>query len=428
MPRTSRREFIQNTALAASALSLTGTQVLGANEKINVGVVGLRNRGPQVADAMLANGQFNIAAICDVDRDFLDKRTAELKEKQGKGPKVYGDVRKLLEDKDIDVVVNATPDHWHCLVALMALDAGKHVYQEKPASYNIEEGKLMVAAQERHPNLVVAMGTQQRSGEHFKDVKQFIDEGGLGRIAFARAVQIHMRHLVPSIPNSEPPKNLNYDLWLGPAAFEPYNQERVHYNWHFMKNTGTGDAGNWGAHWLDLLVWYLDLGFPKTASGQGLKVVDDAKEWPDTQTTLYEYPDLTVVWEQRLWSKFGAGGGTTNGCLINGEKGSIMVNRGGWSFHPNDDKAEGQEHGGSDMMTPHIQNFVACIREGAQPAASIQQGCLSATLCHLANITTVTNSRVEFDAEKQVVIGSPEAESMMGRDEYRGEWNPRRLA
>lgn len=417
-----RRQFTNNVLAAGAAATLTplirARGETSANERIRVGVFGCRNRGWQVALELNNIGRFEPVVFCDPD-EAMYKVGCEKAAALPKTPKYEQDFRRVLDDKSIDAVVVATPDHWHALLTVMALEAGKHVYLEKPASYNIWDGKAMVAAQKKHPKLTVCVGTQQRSGQHFKDIKQFIDEGNLGKVTFARAWLSGGRHLVGKIPNSEPPKGFNYDLWVGPAAFEPYNEQRVHYNWHFMKNFGTGDAGNWGAHYLDIIRWYADLDCPTSACGFGGQYVNhDAKEWPDTQTTMFQFPELTVVWEMRHWTNYGVNGrNKTTGAEIRGTKGTIFVDRGGWEFYPPGEK-EVVKHGGSAMGGPHAINFAECIAGRAKPAASIEEGHKTAILCHLANISTMFNRQLNFDPKTQSIVGDQEA-AKWERREYR---------
>ncbi len=425
--RITRRQFTAG-ALAAGAMAAATPSTWakqGANEKIRTAVIGCRNRGWKVAWSFHNHGSFEVAAIADCDEAMFDHAMKELEKNLPdnplpKKPKFLQDFRKVLDDKSIDAVAIVTPDHWHALMTVMALEAGKHVYLEKPASYNIADGKAMVAAQKKHPNLTVCVGTQQRSGQHFKDARQFIKEGGLGDIAFARAWLSAGRHQVKKIPNSEPPKSMDYKMWIGPAAWEPYNEQRVHYNWHFMKNFGTGDAGNWGAHYLDIIRWYMDLDVPTSAcSFGGQYVVDDAKEWPDTQTALYKFDELTVVWELRHWTPTGING-RASGAEIRGNKGTMIIDRGGWEFHPQGDK-EVVKHGGSAMGAPHTKNFADCVKGNAKPAACIEEGHKTAIMCHLANISSLYDRQLNFDPKTQSIKDDPEAAAWEKR-EYRDPW------
>jgi len=285
--------------------------------------------------------------------------------------------------------------------------------------FNIDDGKAKVAAQKRHPELTVAMGTQQRSGRHFKDAKAFIDAGKLGKIAFARAWLSGGRHLVKAVPDSDPPASLDYNLWVGPATYRPYNEEKLHYNWHFMRDYGTNDAGNWGAHYLDIVRWFADLDLPRAVSGFGGKyVVNDEKEWFDTQTAMFRYPGLTVVWEMRHWTATGVNDRGT-GAELRGDKGSIVIDRGGWTFYPKE--GDPVKHGPSPLDEPHVANFADCIAGNAKPSAGIVDGHKTAVLCHLANISTLFSRQLEFDPASQTIKNDPQASALCGR-EYRSPW------
>ncbi|MBN2311757.1 MAG: Gfo/Idh/MocA family oxidoreductase [Candidatus Hydrogenedentes bacterium] len=432
MGRVTRRGFLCNAAAGlgtAAGIGATGVAAAagrgrastsdGPSDRVNVGVIGCRNRGSAVAKAMLESGEFSVAMLCDCDsfgrmagqstvRKFAYERHPE--------PEVVADFRQVLDSAAVDAVVVATPDHWHALLCSLALDAGKHVYLEKPASYNIEDGKAMVAAQGRHPDLTVLVGTQQRSGRHFEEAREFVRAGGLGTVGFCRASQVNVCDEVPVVADADPPPGLDYEMWVGPGPMRPYNARRVHYNWRYMRDYGTGDLGNWGAHWLDIVLWYLDLGYPTAVSAAGGQfVVHDAKEWPDTQTVLCEYPGLTVLWEQRLWAR-GAG---TAPCELHGEKGTLQISRGKWVFRPRE--GEPEEHEGSEMDEAHVRHFAACVRGDARPVAGIEDGHKTAVLCHLGNISTVVGRKVAFDGENQTIVGDAEAQALEGRA-YREPW------
>jgi len=415
-----RRRFTRNM-LTAGAFAVTAPGLRASdspNENLRVAVIGCRNRGWQNALAFHLYGPFEIATLCDCDTTMYDRAMKELEKTLPTKPKFEQDFRKVLDDKSIDVIANSTPDHWHALITVMALEAGKHVYLEKPASFNIDDGKAMVAAQERHPKLVVAMGTQQRSGQHFKDAKAFIDDGGLGKIAFARAWMSGNRHLVNKVSDSKPPASLDYEMWVGPAPYRPYNEEKLHYNWHFMRDYGTNDAGNWGAHYLDIVRWYADLDAPTAAAGTGGKyIVQDEKEWFDTQITTFQFPKMTVVWEMRHWTTGVNGRGT--GAEIRGGKGTMIVDRDGWTFYPREGKPV--KHPGSKMDEPHVRNFAEAIKGHAKPAAEIVEGHKTAIMCHLANISTLFNRQIAFDPKTQTIKNDTEAQAMKGR-EYRKPW------
>jgi len=408
--------------LSAGALAMAPKPVTAkssANERINTAVIGLRTRGKQLAGAFHGSRRFNIVTLCDCDSAMQNMAMKSLEKALPVRPKLIKDFRRILDDKNVDAVAVATPDHWHAIMTLMALEAGKHVYLEKPASYNIEEGKAMMAAQHKYPKQVIAVGPQQRSGPHFHEAKKLLDSGVLGKIGFARAWILHRRPFLPKVPDTDPPTSLDYDLWLGPAPHKPYNEQRVHYNWHFMRDTGTGEIGNWGGHWIDVVRWFLNLDLPHAVSAHGGQfVTKDIKEWPDTQTVIYEYPELTVLWEQRLWTRFGVNG-WTNGVEIVGEKGIMQINRSGWIVHRQLGKPE--RHQRSDLMSHHVKNFADSVAGTAQPACNIDEGCKTAAHAHLGNIATMLQRRIEFDPVKQEILNDVEAAEFLHRG-YRAPW------
>ena len=411
----SRRSFLASAAALAAS-----TQVrAAANDRVRIAIIGLHNRGPQVAESMIKSGQFDVTTLCDCDTSMFDEGMKALGALLPTKPKFESDFRKVYDDKDIDAVVIATPDHSHAFLMTHALAAGKHVYLEKPASFNIRDGQYMVEAQKKHPDRVVLVGTQQRSGPHFHEAKQFIDGGGLGKIAFARAWISHRRDLVPKVPDSAPPATLNYDMWQGPAPEKPFNVNRVHYNWRFMRDYGMGEMGNWGAHWIDTVRWLADLDLPTAAAGAGgTFVTQDAKEWPDTQTVIYQYPNLTLLWELRLWTKYGvnAMGG---GAEIGGDKGTLIIDRKGWKVFPADGKPE--QHEGSELEIAHAKNFAESIQGKAKPAIDIVEGHKTATVCHLGNISVTLNRRIVFDTQTETFPNDDEANALAAR-EYRAPW------
>jgi len=411
-----RRTFLASAAAASSLLSARAT---AANERIGFAVIGCRNRGHQVGNAFLRTGAFELRTVCDCDTAMLDRGLEELPKDTARSAQRETDFRRVLDNPDIDAVIVATPDHWHAAMTIMALEAGKHVYVEKPASYNIGDGRRMVAASAAHPDRVVQVGTQQRSGRHFMEAKQFIEEGGLGRIGFCRTWIAHTRNPIAKIPDSTPPPHLDYEMWVGPAPMHPYNENRTHYNWHWVRDWGTGEMGNWGAHWLDVARWLLGVDLPSAAYAHGGQfLVKDIKEWPDTQTVVYEYPELTLVWEQRLWVDYQIHG-MRNGVEIAGDKATLLINRSGWTVHPRG--GEPENHRASELERAHAQSFADAIREGAAPSAPIGEGCKSAALCHLGNIAAVTGDRIVFNPATQTITNTTHAAKQPDHP-YRKPW------
>ena len=303
MGQMNRRTFVKNISGTITAFSIARMGFC-ANEQLQVAVIGMRNQGSNDADSFIKTGRAKIIAACDVDSDILGQKTAAIEKKQQLAPKKFHDFREMLQDKSIDAVIIGTPDHWHAIQAIEACKAGKDVYVEKPCAHNVRECHLIAEAAAKY-NRKVQHGTQQRSGNHFQQAKEIVKSGALGKISFVRTWACLGRESIGKEKPTDPPANLDYDFWLGPAPSVPYQKNRVHYNWRFMWDYGTGDMGNWGVHWLDIALWSLDLGWPKSTSSTGGKYVfDDDKEVADTQLAHYDYDSLSIAWELRMWSKF----------------------------------------------------------------------------------------------------------------------------
>lgn len=422
-----RRQFSRGVlatgAWAAAAVRSSARGSFGANEKIRAAVIGCRTRGPQLAKNIVRTGHLELAALCDCDDEVIADALRRISESVPLPSQLrtVKDFRNVIDDKSIDAVFIAVPDHWHAIITIMALQAGKHVYIEKPASYNINEGKAMAAAQRRYPRQTVLVGTQQRSARHFAEAKQFVDSRALGRIGFARAWITNDKGALPRVPDSDPPASLDYDLWLGPAPYRPYNKYRVHYNWHFMRDTGTGYIANWGAHWLDVVRWFLGVDLPDAVSSHGVKLIDDIKEWPDTHTVLFEYLGLTVLWEQRIWTEY-ALNGKPCGVEFHGDRGAMFIDRRGWTFYPKGTEGQAIFHPGREefMSLRHVEHFADCIRGESKPVSGIDEGHRTAILCHLGNIAATVHRRLEFDAGNQEIKRDPEAAGHMSRPYRKG--------
>ncbi len=413
-----RREFIATSAIAMAGTTLA-KRVNAQSPKIRVGVIGCHRRGSQVAENLVKSGYFTVKTLCDCDEEVLNNVNKELQKDKIEVSVLEKDFRRVLDDKEIEAVVVTTPDHWHALMTVMALDAGKHVYVEKPLSYNIYDGYAVTQAMKKHPKQIVLVGSQQRSGKHFQEAREFLQSGGVGKIGFVRAATIHWREPLPKVPDSDPPKTLDYDMWTGPAPLKPYNKYRHHYNWHFTRDYGTGDTGNWAAHWLDIVRWFMGIDYPNRVVGMGGQfITKDIKEWPDTQTTLLEYPELTVLWELRLWSEYGP----SSLAEFHGSKGTLVITRDDWKVFESGSKKPPRTNPGSDIELPHAINFAKSILGEEKPIVPGDDGHITAVLCHLCNISTFIPRALAFDPQTLSFVNDPEADKWIKRT-YRAPWN-----
>lgn len=416
-----RRYFI-GTAIAGAAMS--GVRAVAANDKANIGMIGVGGRGRSLTGAFARQPDVNVAYLCDVDQTSLE-RANQVLERAGK-PKAQNvsDMRRLFDAKDVDAVVIATPDHWHAPATILACDAGKDVYVEKPGSHNIREGRLMVDAARRN-NRIVQLGTQSRSRPSTIQAIELANSGKIGKVIMAKAWNIQLRDNIGHKEDSEVPDGVDYDLWLGPAPWIPFNENRFHYKWHWHWHFGTGDAGNDGAHQLDIARWALGQNYPKTVSGMGGKFFfDDDQQTPDTMNITFDYGSEALIWEMRIWNPYGMEG-QDNGVALYGTEGSIHIGRWNrrWGYKLFDTGSKLVEHNdANDDGDHHMRNFIECVRSRKLPNADIGIGHLSIMHCHLANIVSRTGRNLHFDQGSETIPGDPAANVHVKRL-YRTHWS-----
>ena len=365
-----RRDFLRTAA--ASAVSLSAISAAGAadkpNDKLQLAFIGVHGRGRDLLHGFTALDDVEVVAVCDPDSASVEE-ALKVTQAQKRKPQVEKDLRRVFEDKDVDAVVVATPDHWHALATVWACQAGKHVYVEKPVSHNLVEGRRMVEAARKHDR-VVQVGTQRRSGAHFQSAAEFVRSGKLGKVPFGQAWIAGDRKSIGRLPDADPPPGVDYDLWLGPAPERRFNPNRFHYKWRWNWDYGTGEIGNNGVHMLDVLRWVIGLDAPtRVTSGGGKLFFDDDQQTPDTQVVAFDFPGTTLAWEHRIWSKTGMEGDAF-GMRIYGEKGTLVFDKDGWHVQDGDaasDKA-------SELERPHKRNFLDCIKDKKRPNADIEEG------------------------------------------------------
>lgn len=436
-----RRNFMKTSGAAGLGVGLWGgvAPIFGKNapnNKIVVAVMGLNGRGSNLTNEITQINGMEIAYICDVDDAAMQKgiEMVVASESQKNKPKGIKDFRKALEDKDVDAIVIAAPDHWHTPATLMALDAGKHVYVEKPCGHNAKEGEMLLEALKKYDK-VVQMGNQQRSAPESIQVVKEIHDGLIGTPYYAKAWYANTRSGIGTGQKAEVPAGLDYELWQGPAPREPYQDNLIHYNWHWFKNWGTGEICNNGTHEIDICRWALGVDYPTLVSSQGGRYhYDDDWEFYDTQITNFDFEDKkTITWEGRSCNGRPVEG-RGRGSAIYGTEGTVIIDRNGYEVYDLENilirevKAESEaatmDTRGGDMMTrTHIDNFRAGIADGAKLNSPIEEGHKSVLLCHLGNIAQEIKRSLTTDPANGHIQDDSEAMGMWGR-EYASGWEP----
>jgi len=441
--KKTRRDFIKKSTLAAAGLT-TGigcstaksyNRIIGANDTIHVGVAGLNSRGNALRNTVNKLANANVHALCDVDSKVLEKRIAQNKESAGNAPKPYVDFRKMIEDKNIDAIVIATPDHSHAPFSIYSLQAGKHVYCEKPCSQNPNEGELLVAAQKKYGKLV-QVGNQQRSGAISQSAMRDIADGVIGKVYEGKAWYANNRGTIGVGKSVPVPDHLNWDLWQGPAPRRAYMDNIVHYNWHWFKHWGTGEICNNGLHEMDICRWALGTETPNTVTSQGGRYhfSDDDWEFYDTQIARFEFEGgKSLTWEGRSCNgrkQYERG----RGVMIYGTDGSILLDRNDYFLYDRGGKEVKHEAekvlsqttnlvGAGGLTDNHMQNFFQGIRVGEVLNSPVAIANYSNHLCHLGNIAQDNGGRIDVDPNTGKVLNNKEAMKVWNR-EYENGWEP----
>jgi predicted dehydrogenase len=397
--------------LGAAGLAIVPASGRAApSERVRIAVIGLRSRGLDHIKLFAAEPEAEVVAICDVDDAMIARAMEKVPTAGGKTPRTEKDFRRLLDNKSIDAVTIATPDHWHGLMTVMGCQAGKDVYVEKPISHNVVEGCRMVEAARKYRRVVQA-GTQRRSAPWVAEAVGRVRDGSIGKVGMARAWIHQVR---PNIGHGQPgpvPPGVDYAMWQGPAPDRPFYPNRFHYNWHWFWNWGTGELGNNGIHAVDMARWGLEVDVPiAVASGGGKFVFDDDQEVPDTQVAAWEFPGACLVWEHRMWSKHPAEG-TGFGVAFYGDKGTLIIGERSWRIEDGDG-SRGKP--GPDGQQLHVKNFLDCVKSRNKPNADIEIGHLSTRLCHLGNIAFRTGKKLTFDPVHES-FPDPDANALLSR-------------
>jgi len=407
---TNRRDFIKNSAMVAAAVGVAPT-ILNAcaspAEKVNVALIGCRSQGFSDLKSFLVKGNnVDCVALCDVDNNVLESKAAEVEKMTGKRPLTYKDFRQVLDNKDVHAVIIGTPDHWHAIQMMMALEAGKHVYVEKPMGHSIEECNAMVAAQAKHPELYCQVGMWQRSSKHWYEASDIVKSGVLGGVHLVKAwIYKGYDTPYPVMPDTEAPEYVDYDMWLGPAPKRPFNLNRFHYNFRWWYDYAGGAMTDWGVHLLDFALHGMDAGMPESISpGGGIFYHEEgAIETPDIQQALYKYPTHMMVWECGLNPGIGPYK-RGHGVAFVGEKGTLVVSRSGYELLPDNSKElkgpyfEGKvQQNYGDGQDEHVKNLLSCIREGGTLNASIEVGAKTTTVAEMGNMAYRAGQILHWD-------------------------------
>ncbi len=428
---TNRRDFLSQTSAALATTALVAEAARGAvrsaNDKLVVGLVGCGGRGTHDAELFKNTPNVEVAYCCDVDEARLAATATKLGVETSKA---VTDMRRILDDRSVDIVVVGTPDHWHSPASILACEAGKHVYVEKPISHNIREGRLLVEASKRN-NVHVQHGTQVRSTPMIAEGVKLLHEGFIGDVLVAKCWNIQKRSSIGRGQDVEPPAGFNYQDWIGPVTMIPYRTNRVHKRWTMWHHFGAGEIGNDGVHDVEYTRWGLGVTtHPNKISAEGGKYFqDDDTEFPDTQQVAFEYSGdgkpgskRMLIYEQRLWS-VNYPYNVDSGAEFYGTKGMMFLSRRG-KIQVFDDKkqpvAVNVTPGGQNDVL-HVQNLCDAIRGAAKLNADALVGHLTTSLCHLGNIATRVGRSLKFDPQTEQVIGDDEANRLVRR-EYREHW------
>ncbi len=434
-----RREFLDTLAVGSAGMAISASaksyaQIIGSNERLSFAMIGLNERAQAHLWALKANSDAaRITHTCDVDQTILDKMLDNMQREIGYQPPCHTDFRKVLDDKDVDAITIATPDHWHTPIALAALQAGKHVYVEKPCSHNPAEGAMLVEAQRKYGKLV-QMGTQQRSSAHTIEIVNRIHDGLIGRPYYAKCWYSNARKSIGIGKEVSVPATLDWNLWQGPAPRRPYKDNIHPYKWHWFHNWGTGEALNNGTHEVDVCRWALGVDYPNrvTSSGGRYQFKDDWQFY-DTILTSFEYDDKMIDWEgkscndMRFYDR-------DRGSTIIGTTGTVLVDRDGYEIydlhgHKTSQfslgtKTVSSDLTGRDTMTDaHFANFIAGIRTGEPLHAPIAVGNVAVTMLQISNIAWEFKREMKLDPENGHILNDPEAMQHWGR-EYEQGWEP----
>ena len=422
-----RRDFLATSAAAGLTLAAPAVHASGKTTRFRTALIGSGWWGMNITRTAIEAGQSDIIALCDVDRRQLDKAAAEVEKLTGKTPKRYKDYRELLDKERPQIAIVATPDHWHPLNTIAAIEAGAHVYVEKPISHTVHEGWAMVKAARAH-NRVVQVGTHRRVSPHNMWAMKFLKDGNVGDVHMVRAFVHYGGGPGKPRPDEDPPAELDWDMWCGPAPLRPFNPAIHPRGFRQYLDYANGTLGDWGIHWLDQILWWTEEKHPKIVSSVGGRFVrNDGTDAPDTQVAQFQFDSFTAVWEHRRYAANNAEKHNL-GCYFYGTKGTLHI---GWldgaTFYPVS-KGQKEVHVDPQLNEPDHQNirelwadFLKSIELGRRPVCGIEIGHRSTNMSLLGMLSLKLGRSVRWDGEKEKILADPEANALLRR-EYRPPW------
>jgi len=435
MKAMNRRDFVTSSLAVGAATLLPSNKGYAANEKVVLGVMGLGGRGTYLADQFVQRKDVEIAYLCDPNTRRFARAREAVEENQSRRPKLIQDFRKMLDDPQVDAIINATPDHWHALGSIMACQAGKDVYVEKPMTHSLWEGRKMIEAAQKYKR-IVQVGMQSRSAEYINKAKEYIQSGKLGKVHLVKVFNMLKHPFRKKGPDQPVPEGFDYEMWCGPGPKLPYNPQRNWLNrWEYSCGPIAGDA----VHQIDMARYLInDIPFPRTVSHTGaIYALQDGRNTPDTQMALFEYDNLTLAFEATLWTsymkkipvniresdKFPNWPFCSTRVEVYGTEGFMYFGRHGGGWQAYDGNGELVQSGcGRGGDNRHEANFIECIRSRKKPNADAEVGHHSVLLCHLANISyRAGNKRLEFDGQTEQIKNLSEANQYLKRT-YRKPW------
>ena len=438
-----RRQFLSTAAAGMASMSGAYAAQADDQKRRRVGLIGCGWYGKSDLLRLVQIAPVEVVSLCDVDRTMLAEAADIVASRQAskKKPRTFHDYRDMLKEKDLDIVEVATPDHWHALPMIAAVESGADVWVQKPISVDVMEGKAMLAAARKH-NRVVQVGTQRRSTPHLVEARDLVREGKLGKVAYVEIYCYYHMRAAGNPPDADPPPNLDYEMWTGPAPMRPYNKLVHPRSWRAFMEYGNGIVGDMCIHMFDMTRWMLNLGWPKRISSSGgiLMSKGTKANITDTQSCMFDYGDLQVVWQHRTWGdppdpKY------TWGATLYGDKGTLKAGVYGYDFiplggkgqaihrdvtyeleqYPEDKTEKDLEKHVAPAIRHHMKDFLAAIDKRSKPVADIEEGYISTSSCILSNIALKLGRTLEWDPVKQEVVGDAEANRLLARP-YRAPW------